>query len=98
MDEPAIAEALLIEDGTGAAIGTRDDLLELAADGVPVIELGDYVAYPGFVDVHAHWVADRESVDVLDASPGEIRSFEIIATIVNGEFVFCSDSEVREKD
>ena len=60
MDEPPVAEALLIEDGMVAAIGTRDEVLTLAGDDVPVIDLGDNVAYPGFVDAHAHWIGDRE--------------------------------------
>jgi predicted amidohydrolase YtcJ len=34
------------------------------------------------------------SGDVLNATPDEIRSFDVIATIVNGEFVFCSNSEI----
>ena len=34
MAEPPIAEALLIEDGTVAAVGTRDDVLALAGDQV----------------------------------------------------------------
>lgn len=60
MDEPPLAEALLIEEGTVTAIGGRDDVLALAGEGVPVIDLGDAVAYPGFIDAHAHWIGDRE--------------------------------------
>ena len=33
MDEPPIAEALFIEDGTVAAVGTGDEVLALAGDG-----------------------------------------------------------------
>jgi hypothetical protein len=60
MDEPPVAEALLIEDGTVAAVGTRDEVLALADDQVPVIDIGQNVAYPGFIDAHAHWIGDRE--------------------------------------
>jgi predicted amidohydrolase YtcJ len=60
MDEPPVAEAILIEDGTVAAVGTRDEVLALAADDVPVIDIGQNVAYPGFIDAHAHWIGDRE--------------------------------------
>ena len=60
MDEPPIAEALLIEDGTVAAVGTRDEVLALAGDTTPVIDIGENVAYPGFIDAHAHWIGDRE--------------------------------------
>ena len=60
MAEPAIAEALLIEDGIVTAVGTRDDVLAVAGDGVPVVDLGSNVAYPGFIDAHAHWIGDRD--------------------------------------
>jgi predicted amidohydrolase YtcJ len=59
MDEPAIAEALLIEDGTVTAVGTRDEVLALAGDQVPMMDIGENVAYPGFIDAHAHWIGDR---------------------------------------
>ena len=60
MDDPPIAEALLIEEGVVSAIGSRDDVLAQADDEVPVIEIGDDVAYPGFIDAHAHWIGDRD--------------------------------------
>ena len=59
MDEPPIAEALLIDDGSVTALGTRDEILALAGDGVPVMDIGANVAYPGFIDAHAHWIGDR---------------------------------------
>jgi predicted amidohydrolase YtcJ len=60
MDEPPIAEALLIEDGAVTAVGTRDEVLALASEQVPVVDIGRNVAYPGFIDAHAHWIGDRE--------------------------------------
>ena len=69
MDEPPVAEALLIEDGMVAALGTRDEMMALAGDEVPVIDIGDNVAYPGFIDAHAHWIGDREYYDI--GSPAE---------------------------
>ena len=59
MDDPPIAEALFIEDGMVASVGTRDEVLAAAGDRVPVVEIGDNVAYPGFIDAHAHWIGDR---------------------------------------
>ncbi|MEO5941421.1 MAG: amidohydrolase family protein, partial [Candidatus Limnocylindrales bacterium] len=43
-----------------AAIGTRDEVLALKDDQVPVVDIGENVAYPGFIDAHAHWIGDRE--------------------------------------
>ncbi|MBA2720675.1 MAG: amidohydrolase family protein [Chloroflexi bacterium] len=58
------AEALLVEDGTVAAVGTRDQVLALAGDRVPIIDIGENVAYPGFIDAHAHWIGDRDRYGV----------------------------------
>ena len=43
-----------------AAVGARDEVLALAGDEVPVVDIGEDVAYPGFIDAHAHWIGDRE--------------------------------------
>jgi predicted amidohydrolase YtcJ len=59
MDEPASAEAIFIEDGTVAVVGSRDEVLAAAGERVPVIDIGDNLAYPGFIDAHAHWIGDR---------------------------------------
>ncbi len=69
MDEPAIAEALLIEVGTVTAVGTRDEVLALAGDQVPVLDIGQNVAYHGFIDAHAHWIGDRDHYGI--ESPAE---------------------------
>lgn len=67
MDDPPVAEAVLIEDGTVTAVGTRNHVLALAGDRVPVVDIGPNVAYPGFIDAHAHWIGDREYYDVTSA-------------------------------
>jgi hypothetical protein len=64
MDDPPIAEAMLIQDGSVAAIGTRDEVLARACEEVTVVDLGGNVAYPGFIDAHAHWIGDREYYDI----------------------------------
>jgi predicted amidohydrolase YtcJ len=60
LDAPPITEAMLIEGGMVAAIGTRDEMLAVAGEPVEVIDLGQNVAYPGFIDAHAHWIGDRD--------------------------------------
>ncbi len=60
MGEPATAQALFIEHGTVSAVGTREKVLALAGDLVPVIDIGPNVAYPGFIDAHVHWIGDRD--------------------------------------
>ncbi len=68
MDDPAVAEALLIEGGTVTAIGSRDDVLALAGDQVPIVDIGRNVAYPGFIDAHAHWIGDRNYYGIRTAA------------------------------
>lgn len=53
-------EAILLEDGLVRAVGDRDEVLAVAGDSILVIDLGDAVAYPGFIDAHAHWIGDRD--------------------------------------
>ena len=60
MADPPVAEALLIEAGLVTCIGTRDEVMAVADEVVPVVDIGANVAYPGFIDAHAHWIGDRE--------------------------------------
>ncbi len=64
VDEPPVAEALLIDHGEVTAVGTREEVLALAGDQAQILELGSTVAYPGFIDAHAHWIGDREYYDI----------------------------------
>ena len=64
MTEAGRVEAVYLEDGLVRAIGERESVLEMAGDSVPVVELGDAVAYPGFIDAHAHWIGDRDSMGI----------------------------------
>ena len=60
MDDPPVAEALLIREGRVTCVGSRDDVMGLVDEQVPVIDIGSNVAYPGFIDAHAHWIGDRD--------------------------------------
>ena len=68
MADPPVAEALFIEDGIVAAVGTRDEVLAAAGDQAPVMDIGRNVAYPGFIDAHSHWIGDREYYGVDTAA------------------------------
>ena len=67
MGEPARVEAIAINGGLVEAVGDRETVLALADDATRVVELGDNVAYPGFIDAHAHWIGDRGVMGVDDA-------------------------------
>jgi hypothetical protein len=60
MADPPEVEAVLIVDGRIAALGSRAEVEASATPGTRVIELGDNVAYPGFIDARSHWIGDRE--------------------------------------
>jgi hypothetical protein len=75
LDDPAIAEAVLIKDGRVTAVGTRDEVLAGAGGDVPVVDIGKNIAYPGFIDAHAHWIGDREYYRV--GSPAEAMDLAV---------------------
>ena len=59
ISDPPTAEALLIEEGRVACVGPRDEVLARAGQEMPVLDIGQSVAYPGFIDAHAHWIHSR---------------------------------------
>ena len=74
MDEPPVAEALLIEDGTVAASGLGTRSWRSPVSRCPSSTSAQNVAYPGFIDAHAHWIGDRNyysletPADAMDAA------------------------------
>ncbi len=67
MDDPPTAEALLIQEGRVTCVGSRQEVLAFAGDGVPVMDIGQNVAYPGFIDAHAHWIHSRSLAGIDSA-------------------------------
>jgi N-acetylglucosamine-6-phosphate deacetylase len=63
--------ALLIEDGTIAAVGRREDLTLPAK--ARVIDFGDAILTPGLIDIHIHGAAGH---DVMDASDDGLAAIE----------------------
>jgi predicted amidohydrolase YtcJ len=64
MTDAGVVEAVAIDGGLVVATGEIDTVMSLAGPTTPVIDLGDNVAYPGFVDAHSHWIGDREHYGV----------------------------------
>ena len=75
MDTPAIAEALRIDAGVVTKVGTRDEVVADGDAGMPVIDIGRNVAYPGFIDAHAHWIGDRDIYGV--GTPAEAMDLAV---------------------
>ena len=40
----------------------------MAGEDVPVVDIGSNVAYPGFIDAHAHWIGDRDYYGIDSAA------------------------------
>ena len=53
-DEHPQAEAVAITEGRFSYVGNREQALERRGPQTHVIELGERVAYPGFIDAHLH--------------------------------------------
>ena len=71
------AEAIAIADGRIAAVGTRAEVEAQRGPDTEVLELGDHVLYPGFVEPHAHlWVSAviDHWVDCSPITRGDVAS------------------------
>ena len=63
--------ALLIDDGTISAVGSRDAVS--VPDNARVIDFGDAVLAPGLIDIHIHGGAGR---DVMEGSGEGLAAIE----------------------
>jgi imidazolonepropionase len=57
---------MLVRDGVIAAVGTSDEIERQVPDDVEVVDAGDRVVLPGFVDAHAHPVFGGNRVDEFE--------------------------------
>lgn len=68
-----VAEAVLVEGGRIAAVGTSRDLAGRAPAGIPALDLAGRTVLPGLIDAHAHLelsaLAGRRWLEVRAASP-----------------------------
>jgi predicted amidohydrolase YtcJ len=54
--EPEMVEALAVEDGKIAAVGSLADVKSRAGADTPVVDLAGQTLLPGFIDTHGHFV------------------------------------------
>ena len=81
-------EAVLVENGNIAAVGTKEEVLRQAADGAKIIDLKGRTLMPGFFDAHGHFITTALSrlcfIDVRCAPIGRIKTIEqMIAAMRN---------------
>lgn len=48
------AEAVAVKDGKIIAVGSRDEVMKLKAEGTEITELDGRALVPGFFDAHGH--------------------------------------------
>ncbi|WP_157845923.1 amidohydrolase [Kiloniella litopenaei] len=81
------AEAVLVENGVIAEVGTEKELLDKISSNVEVIDLGERMLMPGFQDPHLH---------ALEAGINETVCFlpaEGTEEIYRGEIGYCLDEQ-----
>jgi predicted amidohydrolase YtcJ len=88
-----VAEAVLVEDGRVAAVGTARDLAGRARPGTQALDLAGRTALPGLIDAHAHLelsaLAGQRWTEVRAASPEEAaaRVAEVAAETGKDEWI-----------
>jgi len=60
------AEALAVRGGTIVAVGSGKDIKPYIGDNTKVIDLGDRLAIPGFIDAHVHFTGIGQAKLSLD--------------------------------
>jgi predicted amidohydrolase YtcJ len=97
-----VAEALLIEDGAIALVGSSRDVLGRAGPETPVVDLDGRTALPGLIDAHAHLelsaLAEREWVDVRAVAPAVTveRIAAAAAATAAGEWIIAQGTFAQE--
>jgi predicted amidohydrolase YtcJ len=71
-------EALAASHGRIVALGSAGDLDGLRGPGTEVVELGERVAYPGFVEPHMHIWSTATFENWVDCSPLTLDSFDAV--------------------
>lgn len=74
-DRPT-ADALAVRGGRIVAVGSPEEVDAHAAPGTEVLELGDAVCYPGFVEPHMHLWATALFHRFVDCSPLTHETYE----------------------
>ncbi|MFX1263425.1 MAG: amidohydrolase family protein, partial [Promethearchaeota archaeon] len=61
---PSQVDAIAVREGIILAVGDEIDILALAGPNTRLIDLDGRALFPGFIDSHAHWIRDREYLNL----------------------------------
>ncbi len=73
-------EGVAIRDGRIVAVGSSDEIREMASRGTEVVELDGRVVVPGFIEGHGHFLGLGNARMILDLQP--TTSFDQIVELV----------------
>jgi predicted amidohydrolase YtcJ len=79
--ENRVVEALGVEDGRIAAVGSEADVLAWAGSSPRIVELDGRALVPGFVDAHGHFPGEGVWARVADLNPPPIGDVERLAQL-----------------
>lgn len=80
MEEGTAAEAVLVKNGTIAAVGSLQDILCAASDKVQQIDLRGHTLMPAFLDAHSHITALAQTIRLAALSTASTME-ELIALL-----------------
>jgi predicted amidohydrolase YtcJ len=84
-DRGILAESLAALNGRVLAIGSSQDLEELAGPNTCVLDLDNRTVLPGFIDAHEHLSWFAEEPLKLNVSPGQVQSLAELLSRVKSE-------------
>ena len=78
-DQTEGATAVAIHGNTIVAVGNKQQILNFKGNNTRVIELGDQLLTPGFIDTHGHLAATARFIDFVNLSAppvGNVKNFD----------------------
>lgn len=86
-------EAVLVRDGLIAAVGSLEEVLELAGDEAVKCDLKGKCLMPSFIDAHSHFVMNGQMASWADLSACE--SFEDIIAVLRA---YIGENHITDRD
>ncbi len=86
-DRPAYAEAMVVDDGKIAFLGSKVDALKRQPAGARVLDLGGKTMMPGLIDGHAHaqqFGAQAVGANLLAQPDGEANTIDEVVAKLKG--------------
>ena len=76
-------QAIAVNDGIIAAVGSKEEVSGLAGPGAKVVDCGGRALMPGLVDAHCHLLALASSLTGLDLGPRNVSSIQQLQRLIH---------------